>query len=340
MKDQFDERMERFLVPATAFEGPVMDSTYFLRKDGSFVFSEGYCHPQEAFWGMIIKYPQPGGHIDLFGREYGWTHRVFIDGELAMVPLPQQVENQFKVAPELRAIQGEKPVFARNFVKFPLSDFIGYFDARHSMRELRREHEWIDSAVRKTCRLLDRDPDQTGVTGSLAYGRVEDDIDLVFIGSPDENAVVARAIIRYLVDHPESRVVELRKEWPLRFYYAETLICPFFRYAETSQIPLFQCEMEVVEDGMTMEAVVSDDTHNLYLPAVVGLTEIVREDGRAEDDLELIVYNGALRGELWRGDRVRLQPVIVKITTPGAGTRRALLVTDDDQLTRFEDGST
>ena len=335
VKDRFDEIMDRFLFPIAAFEGPVMDSTYFLKKDGSFVFSEGYCHPRDAFWGMIIKYPLPGGHIDLFGREYSWTHRVIVDGELRMVPNHQQVENQFKVDPGLRVIQGEKPPYAHNFVKFPLSDFAGYFDTLHSMRELRREYEWIDEAVLKTCKLLKWNPDQTGVTGSLAYGRVEDDIDLVFIGSPEENAGVARAIGKYLADHPENRVVELGKEWPLRFYCAGTLICSFFRYADTSQIPLFQCEMEVVEDDIRLEAVVSDDTHNLYLPAIVGLTEIRRKDGRPEKDLELIVYNGALRGELWRGDRVRLQPLIVNILTPGSGTRRALLVTEDDQLTKF-----
>jgi len=336
VKDRFDEVMERFLVPISEYEGPVMDSTYFLRKDGSFVFAEGYCHPPGAFWGMIIKYPLPGGHIDIFGREYGWTHRVIVDGELAIISPEQQVENQFKVDPGLRGRQGVKPVFARNFVRFPLSDFIGYFDARHSMKELRKEHEWIDTAVRKTCRLLNWNPEQTGVTGSLAYGKVEDDIDLVFIGTPEENAGVARTIRSYRAIHPEARVFELGKEWPLRFYYAGTLICPFFRYSAPEYIPLLQCEMEAEEEGVALEATVSDDIHNLYLPAIVGLTDLKREDGRPEEDLDLIIYNGALRGELWRGDRIRLRSVIVRVTTSQTGTFRAALVIGDRQVEKIK----
>jgi len=317
-RDRFAEMMDKFLVPISEFPGPVMDSTYFLRQDESFVFAEGYCHPPGAFWGMIIKYPLPGGHIDLFGRKYGWTHREYIDGKLRMIPDDRQLANQFRVAPELREFQGEKPVFARHVVRFPL----------------REDYPWLDAAVRKTCRLLDWDPDRTGVTGSLSYGLVEDDIDMVFIGSPEENAAVAGRIKKYLAENPEGRVVELGKEWPIRFYYADTLICPFFRYAEPSQIPLRDFSMEVEEEAVDLEGTVADDTHNLYLPALVRLTGIKRDDGKPEDDRDLVVYHGALRGELWRGDRVRLQGTIVSLAVPGSGTRRAILVTDEKKLAR------
>lgn len=333
-RDRFDEVMEKFLVPISEFSGLVMDSTYFLRHDGSFVFSEGYCHPPAAFWGMIIKYPLPGGHIDLFGREYDWTHREYIDGELRMIPADRQLENQFRVAPRLREFQGEKPVFARHVVRFPLAECRGGFDAARSMRILREDYPWIDEAVRKTCRLLDWDPARTGVTGSLSYGLVEDDIDIVFIGSPEENAAIAARIRGYLADNPAGRVVELGKEWPIRFYYADTLICPFFRYAESSQVPLLSFRMSVEEEGVEMEGTVGDDTHNLYLPALVRLTGIHRGDGKPEDDRDLIVYHGALRGELWRGDRVRLRGTVVSLITPGSEPRRAILVTDEKKLKR------
>ncbi len=327
-RDRFDEVIKKFLVPLSEFSGPVMDSTYFLRKDGSFVFAEGYAHPPGAFWGMIIKYPLPGGHIDLFGRRYGWTHREYVDGELRMIPDDRQLENQFRVAPELRSSQGEKPIYARHLVRFPLSGCRGLFDAVHSMRVLRGGYPWIDDAVRKTCRLLDWDPDRTGATGSLSYGLVEDDVDLVFIGSPEENAAVAGRIRNYLADHPEGRVVELGKEWPIRFHFAGTLICPFFRYSDPAQIPLLDFEMEAVEEEVDLEGTVDDDIHNLYLPALVRLTGIKRADGKPEADRELVVYHGALRGELWRGDRVSLRGTMVDLATPAAGTRRAILVTD------------
>ncbi|MDP8236485.1 MAG: hypothetical protein P9M08_08875 [Candidatus Erginobacter occultus] len=338
-RDRFQQVIDKFLVPISEFEGPVMDSTYFFHRNGSFVFSEGYCHPPGAFWGMIIKYPLPGGHIDLFGRSYGWTHREYIDGELRMIPDARQLENQFRVVPGLKEIQGEKPVFARHVARFPLSDFQGCFDAARSMRILRKDYPWIDEAVQKTCRLLDWDPERTGVTGSLSYGLVEDDIDMVFIGSPEENAAVAARIRRYLADNPEGRVVELGKEWPIRFHYADTLICPFFRYAEPAQIPLLSFRMSVEEEGVEFEGTVGDDTHNLYLPVLVRLTEIRRGDGQPEADRDLIVYHGAHRGELWRGDRVRLTGTIVSLTTPDAGARRAILVTDEKNLQRVAGSS-
>ena len=331
MKDQFDEVMEKFLVPMEKFEGPVLDSTYFLRRDGSFVFAEGYCHPPEALWGMIIKFPLAGGHLNVFGRPYSWTHREYVDGELRIVPYAQQLENQFKVAPELKALQGEKPLFARDFVKFPLSDFIGYFDGRRSLKLHREQLPWMDKAVRATAELLKVKEDNLGVSGSLSYGRVEDDIDLVFSGSPEENRAIVGRIRDYIKENPSARVVELGREWPLRFYYADTLICPFFRYAEEDRIPLRQCEMIVREPSVRFSATISSDLHGFYLPAILGLTGIKREDGKELPDLDLIVYHGALRGELFRGDQVRGEADLIEVTTP-EGSRPALLVVGIDQI--------
>lgn len=330
--DTFDEMINDFLVPMEDFQPPVMSSTYFFRRDGSFVFAEGYTHPPEALWGMIIKYPSPDGHIDIFGRRYSWTHRVIVDGELTMIPSEEQVLNQFKVAPELAEYQGEKPPYARYFVKFPLSDFKGYFDPRHSMKMLRRKHDFIDRAVIETCDFLDIVPENTGVTGSLSYGLVEDDIDIMFIGSPEENAAIAARIRGYLRDNPPARVFELGKEWPLRFYFADTLICPFFRYDEPSRIPLLNCEMDIVSDEVAIEGVVVEDTHNLYLPSLVRLAAIRGDGLDGEEEMELILYHGALRGEVWEGDRISARPALVKITVPGRRPYRALLVVDPKQI--------
>ncbi len=45
MKDRFDEMMDIFLVPIAELGERVTDCTYFLRKDGSLAFAQGYCHP-------------------------------------------------------------------------------------------------------------------------------------------------------------------------------------------------------------------------------------------------------------------------------------------------------
>jgi len=52
-------------------------------------------------------------------------------------------------------------------------------------------------------------------------GRIEDDIDLMFIGSPAENAAIARKIRQYVASNTEARVFELGKYWPLRFIMPE-----------------------------------------------------------------------------------------------------------------------
>ena len=280
---------------------------------------------------MIIKFPLAGGHLNVFGRPYSWTHREYVDGELRIVPYAQQLENQFKVAPELKALQGEKPLFARDFVKFPLSDFIGYFDGRRSLKLHREQLPWMDKAVRATAALLQAEEGNLGVSGSLSYGRVEDDIDLVFSGSPEENRAIVGRIRDYIKENPSARVVELGREWPLRFYYADTLICPFFRYAEESRIPLRQCEMIVREPSVRFSATISSDLHGFYLPAILGLTGIKREDGKELPDLDLIVYHGALRGELFQGDQVRGEADLIEVTTP-EGSRPALLVVGIDQI--------
>ena len=332
MKDHFDAVMEKFLIPISDLTLPISDSTYFLRRDKSFVFAEGYCHPPGALWGMIIKYPRPDGHIDVFGRPYSWTHREYVNGELTIVPFDRQVENQFKAAPELRKIQGRKPPFAVNFVKFPLDGFPGYFDNRNSLRILRREHEWIDRAVKETCALLEVDHRTVGVTGSLSYGRVEDDIDIVFFGAPQENAAIAERIRIFKRGHPEAKVVELGKEWPLRFYYAGTLICPFFKYDSPESIPLPECEMKVLEENLSFRAIVDDDLHSYYLPAIVTLAEVEQEGTRMREDLPLIVYDGSMRGELRKGDRVSLNADLVSVTTPLWKKRTALLITRWGQI--------
>ncbi|HPJ73157.1 MAG TPA: hypothetical protein PK636_10760, partial [bacterium] len=178
----------------------------------------------------------------------------------------------------------------------------------------------------------DYDPDRAGVSGSLAYGRVEDDVDLVIVADPEEIYRIGAAIRKYKAGHPQARVVELGKEWPVRFHYAGTLICPFFRYADPArQAPLFDCRMSLLEDGVSIEGTVADDFHGYYLPAILGLEGVRRPDtGEALENMELIIYHGAMRGELRTGDRVRTRAQLVEVSAPGRPARRAVLVTDTD----------
>ena len=50
MKDRFFEIINQFMLPIDKLEH-VIDSSYYLRKNLSFAFAQGYCHPPDGFYG-------------------------------------------------------------------------------------------------------------------------------------------------------------------------------------------------------------------------------------------------------------------------------------------------
>ena len=331
MSDRFEEMMDSFLVPVNRLD-QVSDCLYLLRRDGSFVFTHGYRHPPGAAWGMIIKYPDPKGHLDIFGRSYNWTHRKVVDGQLAIVPYPEQRRRQLEIALDLDP-DAVGPPFAEHMVSFPLDSLAGFFDPLRSLELLKKRSARLEESVDRAAELLRLKSEKLGATGSLAYGHFQepiDDVDLIIHGSVEENLRVARRIRHLVEENPELEVRELGKVWPLRFQLDGVIICPFFKYLDRSEIPLPDCHMVALRP-VSATGVVVDDTHTLYTPAVVRLAGVSFDDGEHPDrEVDLIMYNSALRGELFEGDTVQIRGRLVDLVGD-QDTTTAILVTDGDQ---------
>lgn len=332
MSDLYDSTIECYLQPLSSLEMGVVDATYFLRNDGAFVFTEGYCHPKDGLMGKVMLYPGPSGEVDIFGRPFLSTYKKVVDGELILIDHVSQLERQFEISPELNR-DAPRPIFEEYHVEFPLSDFRGVFEHHHSLLVAMD----ICPAVKERVEDLSRDfaipLSRLGCTGSTCYGKFddEDDIDLVFCGTIEENRKVLKKIKEVTRD-PETRVVEFGKVWPIRFYWKKTMICSFFTYRLEEEIPLRNCRMEVLEEGVRGEGTVADDTHSVYMPSILGLSEL-RLNGEESKERELIIYDGSLRGEYYRGDRLEFVCRRVRVLT-GGRDYEALLVNLKDDITK------
>ncbi len=315
MKYTFDEIMERFLRPLSELDGGrATDSLYFLRNDGSFVFTEGYCHPKGGLYGKIIYYPRKGGSIDIFGREYGCTTKKMVGDECIYVGHPEQIKMHGEIDPSLDPA-APRPVFVEYEMEFSLSDFVGFFEPVHSLRACIQLYPWVEDGTRVAAEALEVPWETLGLTGSLAYGRYEegdDDLDLVIPGTIEENRRVYQTI-RRLSLLPEHRVIEFGRWWPMRMYEKGYLICPFFTYDRWETAPLRDFRVEVVRDGVDVRGVVADDTHTNYMPPLLPLEEVTIE-GSPADPLPLIIYDGALRGEFFNGDILEMKGRLVEVT--------------------------
>nr|HPJ73174.1 hypothetical protein [bacterium] len=232
MTDTFDTMMNKFLVPLETLTGGVKDSVYFLRRDGCFVFSHGYYHPHPGeFIGKIIYYPTPEGTADIWGRRYEAMHKAWVGGEHVAILNDVQIVKHYEIDPRLDPSR-PRPLVADFTLEFPLEEFLGYFDPHHSLIECTALHPVVGEWVEKTSALFDFPREKMGVTGSLAYGKIEEadmDFDVIFAGSMEENARVIERI-RELVRDPSRQVFEFGKYWPIRTYHEGFLICPFFVY--------------------------------------------------------------------------------------------------------------
>lgn len=325
MKDRFFEIINQFMLPIDKLEH-VIDSSYYLRKNLSFAFAQGYCHPPDGFYGKLINYPDENGILNIFGRKYGTTNKMLVNGKLELIPIDMQLDIHYRVEPEL-ARSSELPPFAQYHTKFRRDDCIGFFDHRRSLEVAMEKYPDLSGTIEKVSEFVEFPMDRLGVTGSLAYGKMEpehEDVDLTVYGSVEEHQRLIKKISRWVED-PAHRVFEFGKYWPMRFFFEKTLVCPFFIYARPEEIPLAEFTMDLVEDGVPFRARVSDDTHAIYLPIVVGL-EDVSLGGRRTGEMPLIIYDSAVRGEFRNGDRIEGLCRVVRVRK-GEKEFRSLLVT-------------
>jgi predicted nucleotidyltransferase len=315
MADKFDKMMEKFLNPVSDLGGRVKDSLYFLREDGCFVFSHGYYHPTPGYFiGKIIYYPLAEGDADIWGRRYQAMHKAWIDGEHVAIMNDVQIVKQYEVDPSLDPDK-PRPLVADYTLEFPLKDFVGYFDPARSLELCREMYpETVKPWAAQAAELMQFPPDKMGVTGSLAYGKIEEadmDFDVIFMGNLEENLLVRDQLHRSS-EEPARKVFEFGRYWPIRIYHNGFLLCPFFVYENWEDVPLAQAEVSVIERDVTVSGTIVDDTHNAYLPIILELKDAIL-NGKARDNLRVICYDGSIRGEYWEGERIWLEGRLLRI---------------------------
>ncbi len=331
MNDLYKQVIPRFLQPLSSLEMGVEDALYFLRRDGAFVFTEGYLHPDNGVMGKVMLAPDPEGDTDIFGKKFRSSYKKVVDGELILIPHPEQMRLQFELTPALDPAR-PRPVYQEYHVEFPLSDFVGVFEHHHSLREAMKMYPAVKESVEDISTGFDVPLARLGCTGSTCYGKFEepdDDIDLVWYGSIEENRKILDQI-REVTRDPRNRVFEFGRWWPIRFYWKGMMICSFFNYRREEEIPLRKARMKVLEEDVKGVGMVDDDTHTIYMPSIVKLTHLML-NGKKCRDLRLVIYDGALRGEYFSGDYLKFVAQRVLIEQEDK-EEEALLVTLSDQI--------
>ncbi len=312
MYPRFWNTIDEFIVPMEEMKSNIWDSTYFMRSDDSFVFCEGYCHPQGGLYGKIIYYPSDEGNVSIHGRPYECITKRFVDNEVIYVSHPDQIARQCEIDPSLGQ---SRPVFAEYELPFQLKDFVGYFDCRKSIRKVMEMFPSINKTAHRVSELLEVPMDRMGVTGSLAYGVYDpndEDFDVVFFGTVEENRCVAEKIYE-LTRNPARQVIEFGKLWPMRFHNDGVLVCPFFVYSDQDEIPLKDFDVEILKEKVYAEGYVCDDRHAIYMPSILQMDNL-SIDGEKSPPMPLIVYDGALRGNFRKGDKLRCLGMLVRVT--------------------------
>jgi predicted nucleotidyltransferase len=313
MYPEFLRTIEDYIVPISKLNNNIWDSTYFMREDDSLVFCEGYCHPEGSLYGKIIYYPsEETGNVNIHGRPYECITKKFIDDEIIYVSHPDQIRRQCELDPTLRK---DRPPFAEYELEFPFNGFIGYFDCRKSLGKAMKTYPKIGETAHMVSDLLEVPLDEMGVTGSLAYGVYDpndEDFDVVFYGTVEENRRVVSKIFELTTD-PGRQVIEYGKLWPMRFHNNKVLVCPFFVYSDWDEIPLKDFNMQVLRKRVVAEGTVCEDRHSIYMPAIVQLDNLTI-DGEKSAPKPLIIYDGALRGDFMAGDKLRCYGMLVRIT--------------------------
>jgi hypothetical protein len=319
------------------------DATYFLRNDGTFIFSEGYCHfPTQPFHerrivSHIVFIPQVGVIPDyakkqLFGQAYENITKGIMNTQPLHMFYPLQLKRYHEVDPSL---ERSKPAYAKYKALVPVSSMAAYFPHINSMQAIFKRGDAgdekafrIKKAIYASAELLGISPDRIGMSGSLSLGTYENphDLDVVIYGTVREVRRIVDFIYELTAEKEERKVFEFGKHWPLRYWEhvdgEKFMICPFFSYLDLHECPLrdFSCEHL---GSASFEGRVCDHTHNAYNPSILMLDEVKMNGKSRADAMRLILYHGGERGDYVEGDRVVGEVAHVLIRTyEGSGDER------------------
>ncbi|MDP8248770.1 MAG: hypothetical protein P9M00_11570 [Candidatus Tritonobacter lacicola] len=329
-------KFSRFMVPIDE-SVDFRDAIYFLRDDGTFIFSEGYYHqiekPREErrINSHIFYVPRdPVNHGPdytkkvLFGQDYENITKEFMITQPLDKLYPLQLESYIKVDPSQRDM--EKPLYASYKAWAPLTSLVGCFPHRQSLQAIMAMSDEDPSAKKikiiteQTAELLGIDISQIGVSGSLSLGTYANphDIDFVIYGTAAEIARIVNFLYTLTDKEDKRKVYEFGKYWPIRFWdWAEGekfMVCPFFSYIDPEEAPLRNWDCEDL-GPCRVEARICDHTHNPFNPTILMLEDVKLDGKECPDITRLIIHHGAERGDWREGYRVSVKGHHVRVKT-------------------------
>lgn len=331
-----DPNLAQFLLPLEEKQD-FRDATYFLREDGTFIFSEGYYHqfekprPERNLLSHIVyaprdpEHPLPDyTHKTIFGQDFDNITKEIMTTQPLNKFYPLQLQEYIRLDPSQKEIT--RPVYGRYKSLVPVNSLLGSFPHRHSLRTI-MNRSGEDEAARNikivsehTAELLGIDLSRIGISGSLCLGNYSDphDLDFVIYGTA---ADVRRMVnfMRRLTDREEKRkVYEFGKYWPIRFWEwadgVKFMVCPFFSYLDPEEAPLRNFDCEELGEGL-LEATISDDTHGAFNPSLLRLEKVALNGKDYPDLTRLILYHGGERGDWREGDRIQARGEHVRVRT-------------------------
>ena len=333
-KLQQDKLFSEFLVPIDE-RVEFRDATYFLRRDGTFAFSQGYCHPAVQPGGdrLIVSHlifvPQRGDIPDyakkeLFGQPYENITKVIMETQ------PPELFDHYQMAEYLKidpTISGPRPAWARYKVFVPLSSMVGYFPTLHSLQAIFRIAEGGDEKADRIKRAIEISADRLGITleqygmsGSVSLGNYfkPHDLDVVIHGGVEEVRRIVE-LLRELTSREEERQVhEFGKFWPIRYWEEvdgeKVMICPFFSLLDADEFPLRDFSAEEL-GKVEIAGRVADHTFNAFNPTILILDQVKLDGKDRSENLHLILYHGVERGDYWEGDRIEGEGIHTIIRT-------------------------
>ena len=90
------------------------------------------------------------------------------------------------------------------------------------------------------------------------------------------------------------------------------------------------CSSDLIREDVPVTGTVVDDTHTNYMPPILPLDDVTI-DGDESEPLPLIIYDGALRGEFFNGDILKMKGRLVQVNQYEE-SYRAVLVTLWDNI--------
>lgn len=318
------------------------DATYFLRNDGTFVFSEGYCHTpdrplmERRVASHIVFVPQKGEVPEyskkrIFGQPYENLTKGIMNTQPLNMFYPLQLKRYFEIDPSLDV---ERPPYARYKAMIPVDSLAGHFPHRHSLRAItarageEESARSIKEAIEASAGLLGITPEQFGMSGSLSLGAYENphDLDVVIYASVKEVRRIVDFLYKLTATDDRRKVFEFGKYWPIRYWEwldgDKLMFCPFFSYIDLDECPLRDFTCEAVAP-VTIEGRVADHTYNAYNPTILDLERVSLNGKGRSGHLRLILNHGGERGDYVEGDRVAGGGTLVMIRTfKGTGAAR------------------